>query len=330
MKVAVLCGGPSSEHEVSLSSVRSILEHIDKKKYTLSVIYISKNLTCAELSPNDYFTSGIPDAVQLQPFMNVVQMVLPTFDVVLLAGLHGEFVEDGKLQAILDTYQIRYTGSGMAASSLCMDKYRSSLLVSTQLSLLIPETICLTPSSMVDHNLPYPLVVKPNTMGSSIGVKFVDNKTELLEQLGTIFNEYHQKEVVAQEMITGAIEASCGYLAKKNSAGLLLPPVEIIPQSSPFFDYKAKYEEGGSIELSPPRHIPHKTSEKISELASRIHVLLGCATYSRSDFFIKGDAIYYLETNTLPGMTATSLLPKEAAAVKMSYADLIDFIIVNA
>lgn len=331
MKVAVLCGGPSSEHEVSLSSVRSILEHIDNKKYTISVFYISKDLKCAQLSPDDYLTSRVPDATQLQPFMNVIQTVLPTFDVVLLAGLHGEFVEDGKLQAILDTYHISYTGSGMAASSLCMDKYRSSLLVSTQLPVLIPKTVCLSLHSSIDFKqLRFPLVIKPNTMGSSVGVKFVQNKNELQQQLDTIFSEYHQKEVVVQEQITDAIEVSCGYLVEKDGTGHLLPPVEIIPQSSPFFDYKAKYEVGGSIELSPPQHVPQKTSEKISTLAANIHSLLGCSTYSRSDFFVKGDEVYYLETNTLPGMTATSLLPKEAAAVKMSYAGLLDFIITNA
>lgn len=330
MKVAVLCGGPSSEHEVSLLSVRSVLEHIDNKKYTISVFYISKDLKCAQLSPDDYLTSGVPDATQLQPFMNVIQTVLPTFDVVLLAGLHGEFVEDGKLQAILDTYHITYTGSGMAASALCMDKYRSSLLVSAQLPVLIPKTVCLSSGSPIDLNLRFPLVVKPNTMGSSVGVKFVQNKNELQQQLDTIFFEYHQKEVVVQEQITDAIEVSCGYLVEKDGTGHPLPPVEIIPQSSPFFDYKAKYEVGGSIELSPPQHIPQKTSEKISSLSANIHTLLGCSTYSRSDFFVKGDEVYYLETNTLPGMTATSLLPKEAAAVKMSYADLITFIITNA
>ena len=168
MKVAVLCGGPSSEHEVSLSSVRSILEHIDKKKYALSVVYISKDLKCAQMSSDEYLATKDLTKSKLTSFIPFVQTVLSTYDVVLLAGLHGEFVEDGKLQALLDTYKVRYTGSGMAASSLCMDKYRSSLLVSTQLPVQIPKTVCFSVGGHVNHDLHFPLVVKPNTMGSSV------------------------------------------------------------------------------------------------------------------------------------------------------------------
>ena len=135
---------------------------------------------------------------------------------------------------------------------------------------------------------------------------------------------------VVQDLIEQDIELSCGCLEKKNGEFIKLPPIEIIPQSSSFFDYKAKYSEGGSIEITPPEHISQDISETISQLAIDIHKLLGCTVYSRSDFLIKGNSIYYLETNTLPGMTSTSLLPQEASTVGISFTELIDFLIKNS
>jgi D-alanine-D-alanine ligase len=135
---------------------------------------------------------------------------------------------------------------------------------------------------------------------------------------------------IIQPLIESDIEVSCGCLEKKNGEVVKLPAIEIIPQSSTFFDYKAKYVKGGSKEITPPEHISEDMADRISQLAVDIHRVLGCSVYSRSDFLIKGNDIFYLETNTLPGMTNTSLLPQEAEAGGISFSKLIDFLVENS
>lgn len=328
-KVAIACGGPSSEHEVSILSVQSILKNIDRNSYDISVFYIAKDLSCNLFVPQQELV--IPqNRNEFLPLHAGIQSWLVGCDVVLLAGLHGEFVEDGRLQCILDMFEISYTGSGMAASVIAMDKYRSSLLVNAVLHISIPRTKYIdirAPQLEVDT---YPVVCKPNYLGSSVGVTMAQNYDEVKTYIRYLDVELHQRYLLLQEKITDAVEVSCGVLVDKRGIVTLLPPVEIIPQSSTFFDYSAKYMEGGSLEITPPKNIDEKTSRKISEYAAQIHSLFGCKTYSRSDFFVKGDEIIYLETNTLPGMTATSLLPKEANAIEMSYRELLDFLISNS
>jgi D-alanine-D-alanine ligase len=126
------------------------------------------------------------------------------------------------------------------------------------------------------------------------------------------------------------MELSCGCLEDISGNIRNLPAIEIIPQTSDFFDYNAKYTIGASIEITPPEHISKEIADKISILTGEIHKVLGCRLYSRSDFFVKGKDIYYIETNTLPGMTSTSLLPQEAKADGIGFTELLDFLIENS
>jgi D-alanine-D-alanine ligase len=135
---------------------------------------------------------------------------------------------------------------------------------------------------------------------------------------------------LAQEYLEDAIEIQCGALQKKNGDFIALPPIEIIPKKNVFFDYDSKYLSGGATEITPPVSISKKLSDKISILSIEIHKLLALKTYSRTDFMVKNGKIYFLETNTLPGMTATSLLPQEANSIGISYPQLLDFIISNS
>lgn len=330
MKVTLICGGPSSEHEVSINSTKSLFEAIDKSKYDVSVFYITKDLKSVFFKPDSEVT--IPtDRSAYQPFMEGVEKHLTHTDLAFLAGIHGEFVEDGKLQTILEFYGVKYTGSGPTASAICMDKFRTSLIVNTLEEITLPNTslIDLEGDIPVD-DLQYPLIFKPNNMGSSVGLHIINSEDELKSQVEKSRKEGIYRHVLLQEYIKDAMEVTCGCLEDRDHNMTLIPPVEIIPNKSTFFDYASKYEDGGAIEVSPPKNLDKRVSDIISEIAANIHTLLGCHTYSRSDFLYKDGTIYYMETNTLPGMTKNSLFPKETKAIGMSFTELIDFLIENA
>jgi D-alanine-D-alanine ligase len=172
---------------------------------------------------------------------------------------------------------------------------------------------------------------------------FDSNKNEILKFINKIINnekdlKKYLKEVksktfsndyfLLQEYIKG-IEVSCGVLENKKGKFTLLPPVEILPKST-FFDYKSKYSDGGSRENCPPKRIPENNCKIISKYSKEIHKLLKCKTYSRSDYIYSNNKIYYLETNTLPGLTKNSLLPKEVKEIGMKYSELITYLIENS
>lgn len=325
-KICIIYGGPSSEHDVSIMTVKAILENINTEKYEIWLLYIDRNL---ESFLRKYF---LGDNFKYDTNSNFWADIikLKDFDLCFLA-MHGEFGEDGTIQSLLELYNIPYTGSDSYSSRLSMDKYRSSILVNSKLSIDIPKTLLVKKSEIIENNkIDYPLILKPNRLGSSVGVYLVENE-EMLNRVLTIevdtFNG--DMEYLIHEAITDSIEISCGVLQRKNGEYIKLPPIEISPLKSSFFDYESKYKEGGANEISPPISIPASLSKRISKISQDIHKLLGCKLYSRSDFLIKDNKIYYLETNTLPGLTKTSLLPKECNAINMPYSELIDFLIEN-
>ncbi len=214
-----------------------------------------------------------------------------------------------------------------------MDKYRSSILVHATTGILTPKTQLVRLINLKDtlSKISLPVFVKPNKNGSSV-CSFVVKNLENIDTLLEEFYKHHKDkdEILIQELIDQKVEVSCGCLEKKDHTILQLPPIEIIPQSSEFFDYKAKYTKGGSLERIPAIGITEEQRQQISNISAQIHNILGCRLYSRSDFLIQGERIYYLETNTLPGMTSTSLIPQEAQAIGISYTHLITFYIENA
>lgn len=327
-KIAIFCGGPSSEHEVSINSAKTIFQYIDKEKYKIVLCFISKNLKAEIIENPNVSIEKIEPSLSLS---TILKKLKQENYFALLAGIHGEFAEDGKLQKLLKDFKIKYSGTKILASKLCMDKFNSLKVVKKISDLSFPETFKQTVNtSSIPKQLHYPFVVKPNSLGSSVGVHIVRNKKEFIIALSEIKKRKNVKDILLQEYISDAVEISCGCLEKKNGEFIELPPIEIVPHKSNLFDYASKYELGGSEEITPPISLSKKTSKKISELSISIHKILGCKTYSRSDFRVKGEKIYYLETNTLPGMTTTSLLPKEAKAAGIEFPKLIEFIIENA
>ena len=220
---------------------------------------------------------------------------------------------------------IKYIGSNSKSSKLCIDKYTSMRKVEKINGINIPKTI---PLSIENLNtkvpIKFPFIIKPNSLGSSVLV-FRINKQKEYEKAINEIKKGRINKVLVQELIEG-IEIQCGCLETKRGEFLELPPIEIIPKAN-FFDYESKYEIGGSEEIAPPVSISKKDYERISKLTIKIHKVLKCKTYSRSDFIYNNGKVYFLETNTQPGMTSTSLLPKEAQAKNISFTKLIDFMI---
>lgn len=304
-------GGPSAEHEVSLSSGQQMLKHLNRDKYLPLAVRISKSgqwfLDCQKQNCRDIFKK---------------------VDLALLA-LHGEFGEDGKIQALLETHKVPYTGSGIAASALGMDKLASRRIFSLA-GLTVPKTWPLTRREFLTGKIPdisFPAVVKPRARGSSVGVSIVHAKKLLKPALRTAFR--FDNCVLIENYLRGR-EVTCGVLDNfRGREHFALPVTEICPVRQKFFDYRAKYTPGASREITPAP-LTGKIYKKVQNLAVKAHRVLGCSGYSRSDFIVVGQTPYLLEINTLPGFTRTSLVPQAAAAAGLNFSALLDHIILVA
>ena len=317
IKVAVLCGGLSSEREVSLMSGRQVFNALSEKKYKRSLIEITKdgrwllkNKLLSLFDKNKGF----------------LKSDLKKFGVIFIV-LHGKFGEDGKVQALLDMIGVPYTGSGMLASAFGMDKTKTLEVVEKN-GVRVPKFLSFSFKDKKDHTtkvvtkeIGYPCVVKPNDSGLSIGVTIVQEKQQLLRALKKSFEE--SEKIIVEKYIKGR-ELTCGVMGNSGKTKItVLPPVEIIPDGS-FFDYEAKYFSKKTQEICPAR-ISREKTEEIQELAKRVHLLLGCDGLTRSDFILSPTGqLHFLEINTIPGLTEASLCPQEARAAGMSFSEFLD------
>lgn len=334
----VLMGGPSSEYEVSLTTAKNIIQALDPKKYLVKPALITKQGKWL-LAPS--FEN--PGLLENKPTdkKNLVALKSPQDidnsvgrpDVVFIA-MHGTYGEDGRVQAIFDLLDLPYTGSGVLASALGMDKHLS-LLIFKEAGLIIPDFTAIDRGKKTDNKfilrtaerLSFPLVVKPANHGSSVGVNIVTNKNKLIKNGQEAFK--YSNKIILQKFIKGR-ELTCGILEIKGKI-TPLPPTEIIPKLGSFYDYKSKYVEGGSRHIIPPKEISPKVIKKIQEASVLAHKIIGCSGMSRSDFILgEDDKLYILEINTIPGMTHTSLLPEEAKVAGISFPKFLDLIISNA
>ena len=311
--VAVLCGGPSSEREVSLASGRNIAKALDKNKYAACIIEIPK------------------DRGEILKLFAAPKTFVD-IDLALIA-LHGTFGEDGVVQNLLDLRGIAYTGSGPVTSALGMDKV-ITMTVARASGLRVPEFFTVQKHSNILENVGmlvrkkfgYPCVVKPNASGSSVGVAIVRRGRDLEKALRNAFAE--GDTAIVQRYIKGR-ELTCGVLGNAGEDLLALPPIEIVAGNE-FFDYNAKYASKKTRELCPAPVRP-SVRENVKRASRRIHETLGCDGLTRSDFILApGGKLYFLEINTIPGMTPASLCPKEAAALGWSFGEFLDKIIALA
>ncbi|MEK7191966.1 MAG: D-alanine--D-alanine ligase [Patescibacteria group bacterium] len=303
IRIGVLMGGPSAEHDVSLKTGEMILRFLNPNQYAAKGIVISKKGKWP--IPPEKFKKK--------------------FDLAFIA-MHGEYGEDGTLQSILDKNRIRYTGSGVKASRLGMDKAKSLLLFKKN-GLDVPKfTVVKGNPTLSEAKMLFglPLAVKPADRGSSVGVSIVKKLQELPEAIKSALK--HSQNVMIQEYINGR-EFTCGVL-EINGKLKPLPPTEIIPRHGRFFDYEAKYLSGMSEEITPPR-ISQKEIKKIQQAALKAHQAIGARGMSRTDM-IWSDKIYVLEINTIPGMTQTSLLPQEAKEAGIEFPEMLNLIVESA
>lgn len=356
INVAVLMGGRSAEHEISLKSGKFIVNALDKSKYNVKPIIITKLgkwlISKGYIDGKMEIKSGAqePDAVldfhqgRLFPEQLGDDLLLSAgramdiaveekVDVVFIA-MHGPLGEDGTVQGLLELADIPYTGSNVLASSLAMHKMMSRRLF--QLSgLSVPKSFGFTVwewgrnsaevISKVKNSFGFPCVLKPMELGSSVGVSIV--KTEEGFKDGVLEVLKHSNEVLVEEFLEGQ-EFTCSVLgAIGGDEPTPLVPTQIIPKTSEFFDYKAKYTPSATEEVTPPRNVSEETIRRLQQTAVCAHKALGCGSMSRTDMIMKDGVIYVLELNTIPGMTEISLYPQAAKAAGISFPELLDRII---
>ena len=329
LKIAVLMGGQSSERSVSLATGMQVLNALDPEKYSVYAVDTATGLAQLPTSTPPLRDAGGQPVTALTELGQLTKRERP--DVVFIA-LHGPGGEDGTVQGFLETLRIRYTGSGVLASALAMDKLRYKQLCTTAsiptpagMSFRRKETFRLRRAAEdVGLKLGYPVIVKPNRQGSSSGTRVVNAAEELLDALKDAFR--YDDTALVEERITGT-EITVAVLGNEDDC-YTLPPVEIVAKDG-FFDFEEKYSTDGATEICPAR-ISHDDTREAQQLALECHKLLGCRGMSRTDMFVTEDGCVILETNTIPGMTPTSLLPKAAAAAGLTFAELLDKLIAYA
>lgn len=334
MKIVVLAGGLSPERNVSLSSGSLISAALKRRGHRTVLVDIYKGIDVKNIDIDTLFSleadggisvgDTLPDLDALvrenggrkEPIGEGVLEVCRAADSVFLA-LHGAMGENGQLQAWLDIHGIRYTGSGYIGSTLAMDKDIAKKIMQSA-DILTPVWERIDTNGEVDtsaliEKLGLPMIIKPCSCGSSVGVFKAHSERELADAIKAAKN--YERYIMAEQMIEGR-ELTCAFLD-----GKALPPVEIIPKQG-FYDYKNKYMADATVELCPA---PLTDSENalVAEATEKGFFALRLDGYARFDYILDKDGkLWCLEANTLPGMTPTSLLPKEAAAVGIGYDEL--------
>ena len=315
VRVAVLLGGRSSEHDISLASARSVLAALDPERYDALTVEIGRDGrwelgtgtaqdTVAETLPVP--TASVPAA------LGEVDVVFPV--------LHGPFGEDGTVQGLLELADVPYVGAGVAGSALAMDK---DLFKSVMRDHGIPVTrnVTLREGDRIQNPFGYPVFVKPARLGSSVGISKAATADELATAVALAFN--HDEKVLVEEFVEG-VEVECGVLGNQEPVASI--PGEIVANAD-WYDYSAKYDEGGMELVIPPR-LPDQTNAGVQELAVRSFIAGECEGMARVDFFVRDDGeVVVNELNTIPGFTATSVYAKLFEASGVPYPQLLDRLI---
>ena len=300
IKVAVLAGGWSGEREVSLKSGKGVYAALNRERYDVTIY-----------DPRDDLGVLIKKRAEID-----LAFIL----------LHGKFGEDGRVQGMLDVLHIPFVGSGVLASAMAMNK-RIAKDIFRGVGLRVAGEVILKQGERfsVDRlmdRLGTSVVIKPVSEGSSLGISIAHGREEILKGIEKAFQ--YDGEVMAEEYLDGK-EITCCVLG--NQVLEMLPVVEIVPDISyKFFDFEAKYKPGATNEICPAPIAP-ALAEEAASCAKKAHRALKCSVWSRSDMIIRDDTLYLLETNTIPGMTETSLFPLAARAAGMTLSDLLDRLI---
>ena len=344
LRVAVLMGGTSAEHDVSVCSGLNVLDALDPARFTAVPVYLRRDgrwvfgfrPPAPDLSrPPGSVSAGGGDGSPAPPPQagegTFERLRSGAFDVVFIA-LHGAGGEDGSVQGMLELAGVAYTGSGVLASALAMDKVRSKRMLA---AVGVPVARHATArageapaaaAARVTEQIGVPCVIKPAVGGSSFGTTIVTRRSEVAGALQVAWAEH---PLALVEEYLGGRELTCGVLGGGVEPALALPVTEIVPVGGEFFDFRAKYTAGACREITPAA-LEEDLAEQVRRLAVRAHEELGCEGMSRSDFIVTERGPVFLETNTIPGMTATSLLPQQAAAVGIDLCALVSRLVDSA
>jgi len=320
IRVAVLMGGRSSEHDISVASARSVVESLDPERYEAVTVAIDREGKW-ELTGGEQRALEAGSAAETLPVPTAsAPAALGEVDVVLPI-LHGPFGEDGTVQGLLELVNVPYVGAGVTASALCMDK---DLFKAVMRDNDIPVTrkVTLRPGDELENPFGYPVFVKPARLGSSVGITKAFSPEELEQGVRLAFE--HDEKVLVEEFVPG-IEVECSVLGNREPIASL--PGEIVShgfEGADWYDYSAKYDEGGMDLIIPPR-IPQEAIARVQQLAVGAFVASECEGMARVDFFVResGDVVVN-ELNTIPGFTATSVYAKLFEASGIAYPELLD------
>ncbi|HEV8670276.1 MAG TPA: D-alanine--D-alanine ligase [Candidatus Limnocylindria bacterium] len=342
IRVGILTGGASAERDISLATGAQIAASLPADRFETVLLdplaLMARNPAISDaqrVQARSLLESGglvhqpraLPKGLE-DHITNAEKAIVPAsaamsntagpVDVVVLA-LHGTWGEDGRIQGLLDTVGIPYTGSGVLASALAMDKVMAKRILAAD-GLDVPRGVVVTTASGDDleqaRAVGFPVFVKPVASGSSVGAAIVTSVERLAPAIADALR-YDERALV--EELVGGRELTVAVIGNDDLTAL--PVIEIVTKRE-FFDYTAKYSAGESEEIVPA-HIPEEVARRAQDLAIRAHKALGCRGMSRTDVMWSGDRMVTLEVNTIPGMTANSLLPKAARAAGIQFGDLI-------
>lgn len=340
IRVAVLFGGESAEHEVSIQSARNVIQALDRKKYDVKLIGIDKAGSWHSLQTNTILAAGgvvlnkinqnskeLSVHVGVDQLLNVNNQNEPPFDVVFPV-LHGPKGEDGTIQGLLELAKIPYVGSGVLSSALCMDKdimkrllLQAGLNTARYVMYRAHERKQISFSGVTEE-LGLPIFVKPANLGSSVGISKVHSQKEFTQALDLAFT--YDNKIIIEEYIKGQ-EIECAVLGNKNPRASICG--EIVPTHE-FYSYEAKYLDENGAQLLIPARINKEVEKEVQHLAIKAFTLFNCLGMARVDFFVNNkDRVYVNELNTIPGFTAISMYPKLWKKSGVSYKKLINTLI---
>lgn len=316
--IAIVGGGDSSEYVISVKSAEQILELINKDKYNPFPVTVRGTEWFAKMPDGSNTMVDLRD-FSISPYGKKIR-----FEYAFII-IHGTPGENGKLQAYLDIQQIPYSTSTVLSSALTFNKYVCKLYlknfgITTAEAVLINKN---TEYSTVDiiEKVGLPCFVKPNNGGSSFGTSRVNKAEEMGNAINEAFRE--DEEVIIESFVKGT-ELSCGLVKTKNES-IIFPITEIVTTNE-FFDYEAKYTEGKAEEITPA-NVPEDITRRCKQMASDIYDHLNCRGIVRIDFIVRGNQIFFLELNSIPGMSRESIVPKQIKAMGLKVGDIIDMVI---
>jgi D-alanine-D-alanine ligase len=310
LRVAVLAGGRSSEHEISLASARSVLESLDPERYDVVTVAIGRDGRWELGSGDGSVAETLPvPAANAPATLGAVDVVLPI--------LHGPFGEDGTVQGLLELAGVAYVGAGVAASALCMDKDLFKKVLRDS-GIPVARHVALRTGESVENPFGFPCFVKPARLGSSVGITKAHDERELEQAVALAFR--HDEKILVEELLDG-IEVEVGVLGNREPIASL--PGEIVPLGHEWYDYASKYEEGGMKLVIPPE-LPDSVIEQVQRVAVEAFRITECEGMARVDcFVVDGDRVVVNELNTIPGFTSTSVYAKLFEASGIPYEELL-------